>query len=725
MKNYNMIVKTSLLLVLAISSSSVAWQETIDVDNIHYRWGTPYVPAFIIDFNNPLADVPMTPKLFTPAADFVPTGLYAGDWGNAVWDYVLTKLIERNGNSYYINGSFAEPYPPGQIDSASREGQIAVARIAARLGARIYFQNQSSEIYWPSRIGTGPPRQDVYDRIEAWANAMLINFVLNYELKEGILVWGLSEEIDMETAQEPLLTQCRNDIFGAMDPYHPAIIMVMGNSMTIQEELFTQWGDIPLMVTDIYPNHRTVARSQAANYLTYRLGMYQDMGMNHDSKLWLILPCFSQNYGNPSQGEGGFRALTPEELNSYLWAGLAYGTTGFYLFGEYFYHGFGRGALSRFDWIPTEEYMAAVRFYRIVRRLEPLVSRWEPAVASEFTNNFAIGWMQHTDFSGQFLVIANMDIDNTKNYSIPSDESYYELETFSRVDGSIITFAPGAGSVLFKGSAAELEELRELLGFGAGLPEETIIQALEAQIWTTDVNDEELIATRTSLTGSHYIGGKGGIPWVYSQDQLTELPSFAGEILTWDDDTSVPAGYYFPPRPGVGENMIFLSWDVSSLQNLTDVIIDSAIFEIAVSSGISGGKVAAYPVISDGDILMDDVLEFMPRWEKEQFTLSAGSSLRIEIGGMLREWINGDMANRGLLIVYCGWPDTINAIEISGIPALNVKYYRSPENCVELWQAGRGLLSDIDQNCYVDILDFAKFAEEWLQCNDPTDSNCL
>ncbi|MFH1615101.1 MAG: SUMF1/EgtB/PvdO family nonheme iron enzyme [Planctomycetota bacterium] len=48
-----------------------------------------------------------------------------------------------------------------------------------------------------------------------------------------------------------------------------------------------------------------------------------------------------------------------------------------------------------------------------------------------------------------------------------------------------------------------------------------------------------------------------------------------------------------------------------------------------------------------------------------------------------------------------------------------------PENCTEVQAYGYRLASDLDENCYINFGDFAIFAEEWLQCNDPTDANCL
>jgi len=43
----------------------------------------------------------------------------------------------------------------------------------------------------------------------------------------------------------------------------------------------------------------------------------------------------------------------------------------------------------------------------------------------------------------------------------------------------------------------------------------------------------------------------------------------------------------------------------------------------------------------------------------------------------------------------------------------------SPENCQEVIDGGMGLSADINQDCRVNIADFAELASQWLLCNDP------
>jgi hypothetical protein len=47
-----------------------------------------------------------------------------------------------------------------------------------------------------------------------------------------------------------------------------------------------------------------------------------------------------------------------------------------------------------------------------------------------------------------------------------------------------------------------------------------------------------------------------------------------------------------------------------------------------------------------------------------------------------------------------------------------------PSCCYGMWQSGFGISSDLNRDCYVDLLDLADFVNEWLKCNDPEDGWC-
>lgn len=46
-----------------------------------------------------------------------------------------------------------------------------------------------------------------------------------------------------------------------------------------------------------------------------------------------------------------------------------------------------------------------------------------------------------------------------------------------------------------------------------------------------------------------------------------------------------------------------------------------------------------------------------------------------------------------------------------------------PNDCNEVGMFGWSLDGDIDQNCYVDLADFALLANKWLKCNDPNSTD--
>jgi len=47
-----------------------------------------------------------------------------------------------------------------------------------------------------------------------------------------------------------------------------------------------------------------------------------------------------------------------------------------------------------------------------------------------------------------------------------------------------------------------------------------------------------------------------------------------------------------------------------------------------------------------------------------------------------------------------------------------------PSSCHGMRQSGFGIDSDLNRDCYVDLLDLAVFADEWLRCNNPQDGWC-
>jgi hypothetical protein len=48
-----------------------------------------------------------------------------------------------------------------------------------------------------------------------------------------------------------------------------------------------------------------------------------------------------------------------------------------------------------------------------------------------------------------------------------------------------------------------------------------------------------------------------------------------------------------------------------------------------------------------------------------------------------------------------------------------------PSECGHFWALGYGLSTDYNRDCLVNFKDFAFFAEDWLECNDPNSANCI
>lgn len=47
-----------------------------------------------------------------------------------------------------------------------------------------------------------------------------------------------------------------------------------------------------------------------------------------------------------------------------------------------------------------------------------------------------------------------------------------------------------------------------------------------------------------------------------------------------------------------------------------------------------------------------------------------------------------------------------------------------PVDCDEVFEKGYGFAGDINKDCYVNLLDFALAAQQWLTCNNPEDPTC-
>jgi len=644
-------------------------------DGVHVRWGRWEIPPQVYSFHLPEADEPMPDRPFVRAEDCVPLGVYAGDFGDATWDWIFNDIKEHGGNSFYVNGSYTRPYPPCKIDSRTNKGMMALVRRAARCEVRVYYQNHSSNLHWPNRVGKGPPRQEVFDSLRKVAEQVLPRFASDRELKWGLLCWGITEEIDVPTARDPLLAKLKKEVFNKLDPEHPAVILVMHNPSPVQDALVETWGvdEIPIAITDPYPNHRGVLRRILHKFYLKRVGAWSRWAKDNGSRLWLVLPTFSERNPWPSRVKGGHRISLPQELRMMLWTGLAYGSSGFYLYVYYDYHPAGRAALTRFDWKPTEEYEVSARFFRTISRLAPLVGRWR-LMETKLDGDILTGKFAHHDFKGDFLVVANSNPRECKTYHVAKG-GMWDLNSFSRLTEKV-KIIPGGGLVAFGGPDSELARVRKLLGPPPGrLGKKVGLAPACLQVWEVSRDGKSANARREISTDKPIaFGGKGALP-------VFDMPMMPGwephvlvrkdaEVLDWGEGVKVPQGVYYPPYPGAGDEVLFLRWDLSDLAGR---YVERAVMNLQMKQPIKGGRLAVYPVVSEG-IGWAGITEYMPRWEMDDLDFKAGQQLAVELTGIVGYWLDRTLENRGLLIVHEAFGGETSRAVVGGRITLDVQY---------------------------------------------------
>lgn len=241
-----------IVMVLFIASELVNAIELREVvkDGIHYVVGAQEVPAKVLNFEQAHPKLPAN-RPFISAKEFVPLGLYGGDWGDAVWNYMLADLRRHYCNTYYVNGSYNKPYPPSKVDSRNFEGLKALLYTADKWNIRIHYQNQNSPLHWPSRKTVRGDRNQIYNRIADWLNRHLPEIRDDKILRRALLVWGPSEELDTETASDVRLRQL-NDLSETLDPYHPMVILLMAGPIDTLNALYKNIGKLPIILPDPY-----------------------------------------------------------------------------------------------------------------------------------------------------------------------------------------------------------------------------------------------------------------------------------------------------------------------------------------------------------------------------------------------------------------------------------------------------------------------------------------
>lgn len=82
-----------------------------------------------------------------------------------------------------------------------------------------------------------------------------------------------------------------------------------------------------------------------------------------------------------------------------------------------------------------------------------------------------------------------------------------------------------------------------------------------------------------------------------------------------------------------------------------------------------------------------------------------------------------------------GYVGALGMNELEGYRRLSMNYLLDPTDCAEIWTSGEGLVGDLNQDCYINLLDYAILvrdrlvdyailSEYWLVCNNPPDFDC-
>jgi hypothetical protein len=117
--------------------------------------------------------------------------------------------------------------------------------------------------------------------------------------------------------------------------------------------------------------------------------------------------------------------------------------------------------------------------------------------------------------------------------------------------------------------------------------------------------------------------------------------------------------------------VLYLKWDLGDLAGCE---VERAVIKLRLADGVSGGRLGAYPIVAKG-LGAAGVMEYMPRWEERTtYGLGPGDTLAVEVTGIASEWAKGELVNRGLALVYEGFPGEQRQVAVRGTPELHVEH---------------------------------------------------
>ncbi len=67
---------------------------------------------------------------------------------------------------------------------------------------------------------------------------------------------------------------------------------------------------------------------------------------------------------------------------------------------------------------------------------------------------------------------------------------------------------------------------------------------------------------------------------------------------------------------------------------------------------------------------------------------------------------------------------TVLACALLTTDADDANFSDTSQGNFKIYHCNKTIISDLNSDCYFDLLDFAIFANGWLDCGNPYDSNC-
>lgn len=127
------------------------------------------------------------------------------------------------------------------------------------------------------------------------------------------------------------------------------------------------------------------------------------------------------------------------------------------------------------------------------------------------------------------------------------------------------------------------------------------------------------------------------------------------------------------------------------------------IFELDENHGVGNG------IVAEGNVVLDGIISLASIGERVDATYTI-----IRAKGEI--FINRAKPISTAFVNY-------EIVENGEYNELQVTLF-TPTTCEAVVNSGFGFTSDLNEDCYVNIEDFAIMATEWLTCNDPTDPTC-